>query len=80
MDIQTLTTFLMWCTLVNVGFLILFALIFLTARDLVYRIHSQWFSFSRETFDLVFYSFLGIYKVFFIFFNLVPWLVLHYMG
>ncbi len=76
MDIQTLTSFFMWCTVFNAGFLIVLSLFFLAAPDFVYRTQSRWFSISRPNFDLAFYGFLGIFKIFFIFFNLVPWLAL----
>lgn len=80
MDIQTLTSFFMWCSIFNGGMLILWVLIFLSAPDFVYRTQSRWFSISRENFDLVFYSFLGVFKIIFIFFNLVPWLALVMIG
>ena len=76
MEITTLTTFFMYCTVINAGILILWSLIFLSAPDFVYRTQSRWFAISRENFDLVFYSFLGVFKVFFVVFNLVPWLAL----
>lgn len=80
MDIHTLTSFFMWCTIINAGFLVILALFFMTAPELVYRLQTKWFSISREHFDLVFYAFLAVYKVFFLIFNLVPWLVLLIIG
>jgi hypothetical protein len=80
MDIQTLTTFFMWCTIINGGILVLWLVVFMTAPDLVYRTQSRWFSISRETFDLVFYCFLGAFKIFFVFFSLVPWIALSIIG
>jgi hypothetical protein len=79
-DIQTLTSFFMWCTILNAGLLSLLAIFFLSAPNFVYRTQSKWFSISRENFDLVFYSFLGVFKIFFIVFNLVPWLALLIIG
>jgi len=80
MDIQTLTSFFMWCTIINFGFLILSTLFLLTVPDFVYRIQSKWIPISRETFNLAFYSFLGVFKIFVIVFCLVPWLALLIMG
>jgi len=80
MDLQMLTTFFMWCTIINAGILALWSLIFLAAPDFVYRTQSRWFAISRETFDLVFYSFLGVFKIFFVVFNLVPWLAFLIIG
>ena len=80
MDLTTLTSFFMWCTILNVGLLILWALIWLTMPDLVYRIHTRWFDISRQNFELVFYCFMGVLKVFFLIFCLVPWLALLILG
>jgi hypothetical protein len=76
MDIQTLTSFFMWCTVLNVGLLIIWSLIFFAAPDFVYRTQSRWFSISREHFDLAFYGFLGLYKALFIIFFFIPWIAL----
>lgn len=80
MDIQSLTLFFMWCTVINAGILLLWALVFMVAPNWLYRTHSRWFSISRESFDLAIYSFLGLFKIFFIFFNFVPWLTLKIIG
>jgi len=80
MDIQTLTSFFMWCTILNVGILALWVLIFLSAPDFVYRAQTRFFTISRENFDLAFYGFMGIYKALFIIFILIPWLALLIIG
>ena len=80
MDIQTLTSFFMWCTIINGGILVLWLVIFMTAPNLVYRTQSRWFSISREQFDLIYYCFLGGFKIFFMFFSLVPWIALSIIG
>jgi hypothetical protein len=80
MDIQTLTTFFMWCTLINGGLLMLWSVFFIFASDLVYRTQSKWFPLPRETFNVVMYSFLGLFKMIFLVFNLVPYLALRIVG
>ena len=80
MDIQTLTSFFMWCTIINTGFLLFLALIFMLAPNLVYRLQSAFINITRETFDIVFYSFIGFFKLMVLVFNLVPWIALHIMG
>jgi hypothetical protein len=76
MTIQMLTSFFMWCTIINGSLLIFSAIMIIPSEDLVYRMHSKWFSFPRETFNVVIYSFLGLYKIAIIVFNLVPWIAL----
>lgn len=80
MDIPTLTNFFMWCTIINLGVMIYWALICMLAPNLVYRLQSRFFPMPRETFDVVIYSFLGLFKIFFIIFNLVPYLALLIIG
>ena len=43
MGIQTLTTFFMWCTIINGALLILWTVMLILAPDLVYRTQSKWF-------------------------------------
>ena len=76
MDVQTLTTFFMWCTIINTGLLLLWTVFFAFAPDLVYRTQSKWFPIPRETFHVVMYSFLGLFKVVFLVFNVVPYVAL----
>ena len=80
MDIQTLTTFFMWCTIINGALLVLWTVIFMLAPDLVYRIQKKWFPIPQETFNVVFYSFLGLFKIVFLFFNVVPYIALLIVG
>ena len=80
MDIHTLTLFFMWCTIINVGFLIFLALIYLLAPNLVYRMQSRWIPISRETFDTIFYSSFAFFKILVLVFNAVPWIALVIIG
>jgi hypothetical protein len=76
MDIQTLTAFFMWCAVMNGGLLVLWTIVLIVAPDLVYRTQSKWFPIPRETFNVVIYSFLGLFKLVFLVFNVVPYVVL----
>ena len=80
MDIQMLTRFFMWCTVINGGLLAFWITISILDPDLVYRTQRKWFPIPRETFDLVIYCFLGLFKIFFLFFNVVPFLALLIVG
>ena len=76
MPIETLTTFFMWCTIINAAILIYSSLFLWLAPDFIYRIQSKWFCISRETFNIVVYSYLGLFKLLFFVFSLVPYLAL----
>ena len=80
MTIQLLTQFFMWCTIINGLLLLLWTTIHLLAPDLVFRTQSKWFKEKQEIFNVVFYSFLGIFKIFFLVFNFVPYMVLLIIG
>jgi len=80
MDIQMLTQFFMWCTILNFGLLIFSFLILAFAGDFVYRLHGKWFPMPRETFNVVLYSFIAIYKILVLVFCVVPWIALVIIG
>lgn len=80
MDIAALREFFLWCTILNAGLLIISAVFCVGATDWVYRMHSKWYPISREAFHVAIYSFIGGYKILFIFFNLVPYLALLIVG
>ncbi len=82
MDIQTLTRFFMWCTIIDGAMFVLSATMLMLSpvSDLVYRIHSRWFSISRETFNVAIYSFIGFFKIIVLVFNVVPYVALLIVG
>ncbi len=80
MDTQTLTAFFMWCTIINGGILFLWTGCAMLAPDVVYRTQSRWFPMPRETFTVTFYAFIGLFKLFFLFFNVVPYIALLIVG
>ena len=76
MDIHMLRIFFMWCSIINAGLLIITSLILTFAGDWTYRLHTKWFPMPRETFNAVTYSFVGLFKLVFLVFNLVPYAAL----
>ncbi len=80
MEVETLTRFFMWCTIVNVGLLLLSFVLWTLAADFIYKLHGKWFRMSRETFNAVFYGFIGVYKLLVYVFNIVPWIALAIVG
>ncbi|MCZ6445193.1 MAG: hypothetical protein O7F17_00165 [Planctomycetota bacterium] len=46
----------------------------------MYRTQSKWFPIPRETFNVVIYSFLGLFKIVFLVFNVVPYVALLIVG
>jgi hypothetical protein len=50
------------------------------AGDWVYRVQSRWYPVTRDTFNVVIYSFIGLFKMLFLMFNLVPYIALVILG
>jgi len=80
MAIQALTTFFMWCTIINGALLFLWITMCIVAPDLVYRTQKTWFPIPRATYNVVMYSFLGLFKIVFLIFNVVPYVALLIVG
>lgn len=80
MTLQTLQAFFMWCSLVNIGLLMLTTVLCIFAADWIYALHSRWFPVSRVAFNTILYSFLGVFKMLVLIFNIVPWIALLIIG
>lgn len=76
MDITVVKAFFFWCTAINVALLVLSFLFCAFAGDWIYRMHSKWYPIPREVFNVVIYCFVGLFKIFVIVFNFVPWIAL----
>jgi len=76
MNIEFMRSFLLWCTVINYGILVVWFLVFVFAHDWIRRFHGQWFRLSDEQFDFLHYVGMSIYKIGILLFNLVPLVVL----
>lgn len=76
MSVEMLRDLLGWSALVNYLVLLWWFVAFVYAHDLVYRIHTRWFTLTPEQFDAIHYGGIGLYKLLVFVFNLVPFLVL----
>lgn len=80
MTLPLLRQFFMWCTVINGGLFVFWTICILAMPDWVYRTQTRFIPISRETFHVAMYGFLGLFKIFFLFFNVVPFLVLLILG
>ena len=81
MDITTVKAFFMWCTIINVGMMGLSRLGCAFLSDLSYRMNTTMFSISRETFSIetfkvAFLSYIALFEIIVIVFNIVPYIAL----
>jgi len=70
----------MWCSIINVGLLLLSFVFLWLKSDWVYGVHTKWFKISREQFDAIWYGALGFYKICIILFNIVPFIAMCIVG
>jgi hypothetical protein len=75
-SIEVTRNFLLWCTVINYGILLVWFLVFVFVHDWILRIHGRWFRLSRDQFDALHYAGMSIFKIEIILFNLVPFIVL----
>ena len=80
MTAELLRAVLGWSALINYAVLIWWFLVFLFARDWLYRLHGRWFKLSPERFDAIHYAAMAFYKLCIFVFNLVPYLALCIVG
>ena len=80
MNITTVRAFFMWCTIINAGLLGLSALVCVFLGDWSYQMNNRFFSISREAFNTLLCSFIALYKLFVLAFNLVPYIALVIIG
>ena len=66
----------MWCTIINGALLVFWATMCILVPDIVYRTQTRWFPIPREAFNVAIYSFLGLFKLIFLVFNLIPYVAL----
>jgi hypothetical protein len=77
MSIEVTRNFLLWCTVIDYGILLVWFLFFALARDWIQGLHSRWFHLSGDQFDAIHYAGMAIFKIGIILFNVVPLVVLY---
>lgn len=78
MEITQLEEFLLKCTLINMAILV-FMFLILFFSEVVYSIHKHFYAGSLEEFEHLLYVMMGAYKLIWLFFNAIPYLVLRQM-
>ena len=79
-DMQTLTTFLGWCSVINVIALLVASLMLMLMRDFVAGIHGKMFGVGTEEMSLAYVAYLANYKIAIIVLNIVPYVALRIMS
>ena len=79
MSQEMLRQFLLGCTLVNYGVLLIWFIAYVYGGEGIRRLHGRWFRLSEEQFMASHYGGMAVYKVGILLFNLVPWTVLTFL-
>ena len=79
-NIQTITTFLGWCAVVNIGIYLLTALALMGFRQPIKKIHSRVSAVPGEKLDGLYFNYLANFKLAIIVLNVAPYAALKLMG
>ena len=80
MTLEMIRDVLAWCSVINIGLLVIWFLFFMLAHDFMHRFHGKWFKLSEESFDAIHYGGIGFFKIVILVFNIVPYLALRIVG
>ena len=76
MNLDQLTEFFKWMTIINIGLLVLSSVLIMILKNVMCKMHGKLFGIKEENVALVAYGYLGMYKVLVLIFNIVPYISL----
>jgi hypothetical protein len=76
MDMQKLTRFFMWCSIINGAILVLSVIGIVLGPDFGLSLQSKLFHITRETLNLALYLYLGVFKIAWLVLNVTPYVAL----
>jgi len=79
MTMDTLTVFLGWCSIINIGVLLFSTLILAMFKDSISIMHSRMFGVDQANLPMTYFQYLGNYKIAIFMLNIVPYLALRLM-
>ncbi len=79
-DLQTLTTFLGWCSVINVVLLLVATAALVLMKDWIAGIHSKMLGIDRSELPPMYFQYLGNYKALILILNIVPYVTLRMMA
>ena len=79
-NIDVVREFFMWCSIINIGLLLISWMFFWTGSGLIYRMHSKWFKLSQEQFYTSCFLVLAFWKISIFLFCIVPYIAMLIVG
>ncbi len=80
MDMVVLQEFLLWCSVINIGVMLLSFIMIWSMNDFICRMHGWFMKMPPEEIRPQLYSILGHYKIITFFFNIIPYIALVIMN
>jgi len=80
MDINQITTFLGYCTVLNMSILVFAAIFLFIFKDFAINTHSKLTGVSASKLPALYFSYMANYKIAMLIFNLVPYIALSLMA
>ncbi|HZJ94345.1 MAG TPA: hypothetical protein VFD11_02030 [Thiopseudomonas sp.] len=79
-ELSALISFFGWCAVLNIGLLILAAIILIVFNPQVKALHIKYIAIDQAELNSIYFSFLGRYKLAIIMLNVVPYWALKLMA
>ena len=79
-SVETLREFLGWCSVINIGVLLLSSTMVVLMRGWLVNIHARMTGMNEEELPVLYFQILGNYKMLIILLNIVPYIALRIMG
>ena len=76
--IESFTTFLGWCTFINIALMCFAFLMLIMMKGLAMKIHMSMFPISEADLARVYFQYFAQFKLLVLIFNLTPWLALKF--
>lgn len=79
-SLETLTAFLGWCTILNVGMLALQGIVVMGMRDTLTRLHAKMFGVNEGDLPRLYFQYVAQYQMAMLVLNLAPYIALKIIG
>ena len=80
MDLAITREFLGWCSVINMGLLLLSSFLVITIRKTTVRMHGKMFNVDEKFLCQAYFTYLGQYKIAILVLNIVPYFALKIIG
>ena len=80
MTIEMIRAALGWCSVINIGLLMLSSILIIVLRETALHFHGKMFNLDEKFLSQAYFQYLGQYKIVIIVLNIVPYFALCIVG